>query len=105
MNRNVARALFGAIFLFMIWITVWSSLEESVVAGFFHVIQYRWGWATLADAYFAFLTFYVWVFTREKSAVARVCWFVGIMLLGNLAMSAYVLWQLRGTKPLFEVKA
>lgn len=50
-----------------------------------------WFQATLADAYFGFLSFFVWVAYREKSALARVGWFIGIMLLGNIAMSAYAL--------------
>ena len=50
--------------------------------------------APLIDAYYAFLTFYVWVFYKEQRWLPRVGWFVGIMLLGNMAMAGYVLLQL-----------
>ena len=42
----------------------------------------------------AFLTFYAWVGYKETSAVARVLWLLGILLLGNIAMAAYMLNQL-----------
>jgi hypothetical protein len=53
-----------------------------------------WFHATLADAYFGFITFYVWVFYKERTWVGRIVWFVLIMTLGNIAMSIYMLLQL-----------
>jgi hypothetical protein len=49
----------------------------------------------LIDAYYAFLTFYAWVLYKERRALPRVVWFVAIMLLGNMAMAAYVLLQVQ----------
>jgi len=43
-----------------------------------------WTIATLMDAYFGFLTFYVWVFFKEVRALPRIAWFIAIMLLGNM---------------------
>ena len=53
-----------------------------------------WFLATLADAYFGFLTFYVWVAYKEHSVWRKLLWFVLIMVLGNIAISVYVLIQL-----------
>ncbi len=81
----------------MIGITAWASLDKNVLQGFAFVWQEPWGIATLADAYCGFLTFYAWVFYRERSAVARLTWFVIIMIFGNIAMSFYmllILWRL-----------
>jgi hypothetical protein len=36
----------------------------------------------------------VWVAYKERSTAARVVWFILIMALGNMAMSAYMLLQL-----------
>ena len=52
------------------------------------------GHATLWDAYFGFLTFYVWVVYKERTIWARILWLLLIMGLGNIAMSLYVLIQL-----------
>jgi Protein of unknown function (DUF1475) len=88
--------LFGAICLGMILVTAWSSVQVPIWRASFS--GNSWAWATLADAYCGFVTFFCWVAWRERSAGARVGWFVGIMLLGNIAMSAYVLLQLIGLK-------
>jgi hypothetical protein len=58
-----------------------------------------WTIATLIDAYYGFITFYAWVLWKEARALPRVLWFVAIMLLGNIAMSAYVLRQLARLEP------
>jgi hypothetical protein len=36
---------------------------------------------------------------RERSVLAKAFWFVAIMLMGNIAMSVYVLIQLFRLKP------
>ncbi|MBS1996710.1 MAG: DUF1475 domain-containing protein, partial [Cyanobacteria bacterium SZAS LIN-2] len=35
------------------------------------------------------------VFYKEKSALARVLWFLAIMALGNMGMASYMLLKLR----------
>ena len=85
------RILFSLIFIGIIAATVWASLEKNVIWGFEWLFQERWGVATLADAYFGFLTFYAWVFYKETSWPARGAWFIGIMIFGNIAMSFYML--------------
>jgi hypothetical protein len=90
------KVLFGAIFVGMIAVTTWSSVQVPIWRASFS--GNPWAWATLADAYCGFVTFFCWVALRERSAAARVGWFVGIMLLGNIAMAGYVLLQLFGLK-------
>jgi hypothetical protein len=51
------------------------------------------------------LTFYVWVFYKEPRWAPRLLWFVAIMALGNIAMSAYMLLQLFRLRPDQEVSA
>ena len=50
--------------------------------------------ATLYDAYFGFITFFCWLAWRERSLGIKIIWFVLIMTLGNIAMSAYCLSEL-----------
>lgn len=92
--RNFLMTLFGLIFIWMIVMTVRTSLEMSLVDSFPLFGSNPWAVATLWDAYFGFLTFYVWVAWRETRWGARVLWFVLIMGLGNIAMSGYMLIQL-----------
>ncbi len=91
------KVLFGAIFLFMVAMTIRTSLQVPIWQASF--IGNPWAWATLYDAYFGFLTFFCWVAWREHSLGSKIVWFILIMLLGNIAMSLYVLLQLISLKP------
>jgi hypothetical protein len=55
------------------------------------VATHPWFIATLFDAYWGFMTFFVWVCYRQTSWTARIGWFLAIMALGNIAMSSYCL--------------
>lgn len=70
-------------------VTTWASLERNVLDNG-HLLRDRWFLATLADTYFAFLAVYLWIFYRETGWVARLGWAVGVFLLGNFAIAAYV---------------
>ncbi len=86
--------LFAVILVGMLAVTTYASLERAVWAAGSELLSDRWFQATLADAYFGFLTFYVWVAYKEPGLWRRLAWFLLIMLLGNIAMSVYVLIQL-----------
>lgn len=94
----VLRVLFGAIFLFMVGATVKTTRKVSLWEGGGEVVRSPWGLMTLFDAYFGFLTFYVWVAYKERRGLARGLWFVLIMALGNIAMPVYMLIQLFNVK-------
>ena len=96
-SRIAIKLLFGGILAGMLIVTTTASLKQPLWewTGLVAEPDRWWTYATLADAYFGFLTFYAWVFYKEASALARAGWFVAIMLLGNMAMAVYVLLQLR----------
>jgi uncharacterized membrane protein YczE len=89
------RALFIVVIASMLGVTTWASLHQPL-GDFVRSATLRDPWviATLFDAYWAFVTFFVWVSWKEGSTLARVLWFISIMLLGNLAMAAYMLAEL-----------
>ncbi len=91
---HALRLLFIAILAVMLWGTVRASLAQALFDIPSDVIGNPWFQVTLFDAYFAFLTFYVWVAWKEQSTGARVLWFLAIMLWGNFAMATYMLVQL-----------
>ncbi len=93
--KNKLVILIGLILVFMLFITTWASLQESIVIGGAKLFAEPWGIATLADAYCGFLTFFAWVAYKERCWSSRILWFIGIMLLGNIAMAAYVLLQIK----------
>ena len=82
------------VILSMTFITITASLDRSVLDAGRGLWPDPWFIATLLDAYFGFLTFFLWVAYKETTWIARGSWFIAIMLLGNFAMSGYLLWQL-----------
>jgi hypothetical protein len=88
------KVLFGFIFVFMVVMTMRTSLQVSLWSAIRSFAASPWSMATLYDAYFGFITFFCWVAWRERSLGIKALWFVLIMALGNIAMSLYVLIQL-----------
>ena len=78
----------------MLWITTQASLQCPLWKTPHEVVSHPWFIATLFDTYWAFLTFYCWVFYKDQSWVKRILWLLAILLLGNIAMSIYVLNKL-----------
>jgi hypothetical protein len=97
--KLLLKFLFGCIFVFMVGITIRTGLSVSLSAAWPSYTANPWAMATLYDSYFGFVTFYVWVFYKERSLWARAMWLVLIMGLGNIAISFYVLIQLFQLKP------
>jgi predicted permease len=97
--RTALMCLFSVVLVGMLAVTTYASLQRNILDAGSAVVADRWFQATLVDAYFGFLTFYVWVAYKESKWFARVIWFVLIMLLGNIAMSVYVLIQLARLRP------
>jgi cell division protein FtsW (lipid II flippase) len=88
--------LFAAILVCMLVCTGIATVHQSIVdwRGLTTGPDRYWTIATLSDAYFGFITFYVWVFYKERRWPARIGWFIAIMALGNMAMATYMLVQL-----------
>lgn len=88
------RCLFLVVIASMLAVTGWASLHTPLFSIPRSVLGHPWFIATLFDAYWAFVTFYVWVAWKEQGLAARVLWFVAIIALGNIAMAAYFLREL-----------
>ena len=88
------RILFIFVLGSMLGVTSWASLHQSIFSIPREVIKNPWFIATLFDAYWGFITFYLWQAWKEQSLGARGLWFVAVVLLGNIAMSIYVLVEL-----------
>ncbi|MEO8595465.1 MAG: DUF1475 family protein [Candidatus Solibacter sp.] len=103
--KLVLKILFGGILLWMTVLTIRTSLTVSLWDAWSSFAANPWAVATLYDAYFGFLTFYIWVVYKESSLWSRAIWFLLIMGLGNIAMSLYVLIQLTRLGPGEPVEA
>lgn len=88
------RGFFALVLLVMLGVTTWASRFQALWDIPREVGLHPWFVATLCDAYFGFLTFYVWLAYKERSWVSRGVWLLAILCLGNLAMATYMLWML-----------
>lgn len=88
------RIIFIVVLLSMLAVTGWASSQVPLWKIPGSVGGHPWFIATLFDAYWGFLTFYVWIFYKESSALSRTGWLIGVLLLGNIAMAVYALIQL-----------
>lgn len=93
--RPVLILLFGAVLTTVLGVNIWASVQQPVWqwGGLVTPPDHAWTIATMTDAYGGFLTFYAWVYYKER-VVGRVIWFILIMLLGNIAMAGYMLLTL-----------
>lgn len=99
--KVILKLLFAAIFLWMLCMTTWVQMHKSIQLSptEFSWAASPWAVATLFDAYFGFITFFVWVCYKESGVGRKILWFFLIMGLGNIAMSGYVLIQLFRLRP------
>jgi hypothetical protein len=103
--KTTLKLLFAGIFVWMMALTVRTSLQVSLWSAWDSFAANPWAVATLYDAYFGFFTFWLWVAYREKSIIMKILWLVLIFSLGNIAMSLYVLIQLFRLRPDEPVEA
>lgn len=83
------RIFFTVVLLSMLAVTGWAGTQVPLWSIPREVGGHPWFIATLADAYWGFIIFYLWVCHKEPGVLARVLWLVALLLLGNIAMAAY----------------
>jgi hypothetical protein len=69
-------ALFGGIFVLMVIMTVRTSFQQGLAAALPSFRSNPWAIATLYDAYFGFITFFLWVAYRETNLWVKVLWLI-----------------------------
>lgn len=97
--KTFLKILFAAILVTIVSVNLWAGMQINLFDAWPDYKQNPWAIATLWDAYLSFTIFYVWVAYREPTWPRRVLWFVLIMGLGSITMSAYVLIALIRLKP------
>ena len=93
--RGPMAGLFVVMLIVMLAITTWATQDRGMFDAGAELLKFPWFVATLVDAYFAFLTFYLWLAWRETKWSVRLVWLVLVMSLGSMAIASYMLIQLR----------
>ena len=103
--RNRLTLLSVAALVSLVGVSVWASSKVGIVEAIRALLAdpaggtNPWFIATTFDAYFGFLWFWAWIAYKETSNLARGAWLLLIFALGNIAMAAYMLVQLRKLPP------
>lgn len=93
------RILFLFVLGTMLAVTSWASWQCPLFSIPREVWTHPWFLATLVDAYWAFITFYIWAAWKEQGGAARALWLLAVLALGNIAMAIYFLRELFTLKP------
>ena len=97
------RIFFGFVFASMLAISVYASSQRALWDLPSEIVMDPWFLATLLDAYWGFIVFWLWVAYRETRGLARFAWLMALLLLGNMAIATYMLirlFQLRTDDPI-----
>ena len=88
------RAFFALIFIGMLSVIITATIDQNIFEAVGNMWPNWWFKASMLDLYFAFLTFFVWVAYKEIHLWRKLVWLASFMLLGSLAISAYMLIEL-----------
>lgn len=95
---HALRLWFAFVLVAMLGVIGWASARCALFDIPREVFTHPWFVATLLDAYFAFIAFWVWVAWKEGSLAARLLWLFSILLWGNPAIAIYVLLEIARVK-------
>lgn len=107
-HRQILTAFSLLAFAGLVGVSIWATMHIGIGDSIADLLanpssgNNPWLVATLLDAYFGFLWFWLWIAYRETGVLSRVVWLVVILLLGNMGMAAYMLlalWQLPSGAP------
>ena len=87
------RLFFGIVLLSMIATVGWACVQVPLWDLPASVSGHPWFIATLADVYWGFLIFWLWVAYKETSWASRLLWLIGMLALGNITAALYALLQ------------
>jgi hypothetical protein len=85
------------VILGLVGVSTWAASHVGIVPAIQDLIANPsagftpWLVATLFDAYFGFLWFWLWIAYKETAWTMRLVWLVLVLCLGNIAMGAYML--------------
>lgn len=88
------RILFSAVFAWMVYVVVSTSLESNLFAEWSTLAQIPWLTATLWDFYANTLIIALWAIYKERSIASRIIWVFLFIVLGSIATAAYILMHL-----------
>jgi len=88
------KLLMALLCLWMIVVTVRTSLQDNLLTEWPSLLKIPWMVATLNDFYINMTVIFLWVAYKERTLASRLVWLVLLVALGSIATTAYVFLQL-----------
>jgi hypothetical protein len=90
------------ILVLLVGASLWAAMHQPLWewSGLTRAPDNGWTIVTLLDLYCGLAIFWMWILKQERSVATRTAWLIAILLLGNIATSAYLLVHMkRGQDP------
>lgn len=94
MNMSRVCLLVSVIGIAMVIAILYAGVAGNGLDEVADLLVFPWFHVTLIDLYAGFILFLIWLWYREPYFGVRVGMTAAVLLLGNLAAAAYVLWRL-----------
>jgi hypothetical protein len=88
------KILFGALFVYMIYVVVTTQSQSPLFAEWDHLMQIPWMTATIKDFYTNVIAIFCWIAYKERNIAVKLLWLVLLVCLGSIATTLYILIQL-----------
>jgi len=99
----LVRVIAGALIVALVVGSVQAQAAQGLLAGMGAIADLPWGPATFLDLAAGLLVAALWMAVREPKRAWLPLWWVGLLLLGNIATLAFVLRCTLGARSLREV--
>lgn len=96
---NFLKIIFSALFIFMCYKVIATSLESNLFTEWDFLGSIPWMRATLWDFYANIFIITLWMFYKEKNIILKISITILFVCLGSIATLAYVLVYLFKLKP------
>lgn len=102
------RLLTSALLVFMIVVTVCTSLESNLFEEWNSLVAIPWMRATLYDFFTNVIILLIWVWYRERNVIIKLLWTILFITMGSMGSCIYVLvalFQMNANESLLKLFA
>jgi len=92
--RNILIAVFTLLFIYIVYTVIATSLESNLFEEWDFLASIPWMKATLIDFYINTVVIFAWIYFKENNFYKSLLWLIGLVFLGSIISTLYVILQL-----------
>ncbi|MCE1190187.1 MAG: DUF1475 domain-containing protein [Ignavibacteria bacterium] len=94
MNKNQLLIVFSILWFYIVYTVITTSMQSNLFTEWNYLASIPWMRATLVDFYINVVAIFTWIALRERSKLALTFWLLGLVFLGSIATTTYIIVQL-----------